>query len=92
VKLAKVVGTLTATVHERSYDGQTLLLCVPVGGDGAPAGEVFIAVDRAQAGEGDTVLVNAEGGGARQVFGMKPTDRLAIQDVIVGVVDAVSER
>jgi microcompartment protein CcmK/EutM len=92
VKLAKVVGTLTATVHERSYDGQTLLLCVPVGGDGAPVGEVFIAVDRAQAGEGDTVLVNAEGGGARQVFGMKPTDRLAIQDVIVGVVDAVTER
>ncbi|MFO0625429.1 MAG: EutN/CcmL family microcompartment protein [Polyangiales bacterium] len=92
MKLAKVVGTVTATVHERSYDGQTLLLCVPVAGDGTPAGEVFIAVDRAQAGEGDTVLVNAEGGGARQVFGMKPTDRLAIQDVIVGVVDAVTER
>lgn len=92
MKLAKVVGTVTATVHERSYDGQTLLLCVPVSGDGAPTGEAFIAVDRAQAGEGDTVLVNAEGGGARQVFGMKPTDRLAIQDVIVGVVDAVTER
>ena len=36
--------------------------------------------------------LDAEGGGARQVFGMKPTDRLAIQDVIVGVVDAVTER
>lgn len=92
MKLARVVGTVTATVHERSYDGQTLLLCEPVAGDGSATGEVFIAVDRANAGVGDTVLVNAEGGGARQVFGMKPTDRLAIQDVIVGVVDAVTVR
>lgn len=92
MKLARVVGTLTATVHERSYDGQTLLLCEPVSPDGASAGEVFVAVDRAQAGVGDTVLVNAEGGGARQVFGLRPTDRLAIQDVIVGVVDTATER
>jgi microcompartment protein CcmK/EutM len=50
-----------------------------------------VAVDRAQAGVGDTVLVNAEGGGARLVFGRKLTDPLAIQDVIVGVVDAYHE-
>jgi len=89
VKLARVVGTLTATVHHPSYDGQTLLLCEPVDAAGKRTGEVFIAVDRAQAGTGDLVLINAEGTGARQVFGLKPTDKLAIQDVIVGVVDSV---
>ncbi len=89
MKLARVVGTVTATVHHPSYDAQTLLLCEPISAAGDRAGEVFIAVDRAQAGVGDRVLVNAEGGGARQVFGLKPTDKLAIQDVIVGVVDAV---
>ena len=91
MKLARVVGSLTATVHHASYDGQTLLLCEPVDGAGRRTGEVFIAVDRAQAGAGDLVLINAEGNGARQVFGLKPTDKLAIQDVIVGVVDAVED-
>ena len=89
MKLARVVGTVTATVHHPSYDAQTLLLCEPIDAAGARTGEVFIAVDRAQAGVGDRVLINAEGGGARQIFGLKPTDKLAIQDVIVGVVDAV---
>lgn len=91
MKVARVVGTLTATVHQVSYDGQTLLLCAPVDAKGAVVGEAFVAVDRAQAGVGDTVLVNAEGGGARLVFGRKLTDALAIQDVIVGVVDAFHE-
>ncbi len=90
MKLARVVGTVTATVHHPSYDAQTLLLCEPVDAEGQRTGEVFVAVDRAQAGTGDLVLINAEGGGARQMFGLKPTDKLAIQDVIVGVVDAVS--
>jgi microcompartment protein CcmK/EutM len=91
VKLARVVGTLTATVHHPSYDAQTLLLCEPIDATGRRTGAVFVAVDRAQAGVGDRVLVNAEGNGARQVFGLKPTDKLAIQDVIVGVVDAVED-
>lgn len=91
MKVARVVGTLTATVHQASYEAQTLLLCAPVDAKGAVVGEAFVAVDRAQAGVGDTVLVNAEGGGARLVFGRKLTDALAIQDVIVGVVDAFHE-
>jgi microcompartment protein CcmK/EutM len=91
MKLARVVGTLTATVRHTSYDAQTLLLCEPVDAKGTRTGEVFVAVDRAQAGTGDLVLINAEGNGARQVFGLKPTDKLAIQDVIVGVVDHVED-
>ena len=91
MKVARVVGTVTATVHQASYDGQTLLLCAPIDPRGVVVGEAFVAVDRAQAGVGDTVLVNAEGGGARLVFGRKLTDPLAIQDVIVGVVDAYDE-
>jgi ethanolamine utilization protein EutN len=91
MKLAKIVGTVTATIHHPSYDAQTLLLCEPIDAAGVKTGEAFIAVDRAQAGVGDTVFINAEGGGARQMFGMKPTDKLAIQDVIVGIVDRVEE-
>lgn len=91
MKLALVVGTVVASVHHPSYDSQTLLLCEPVDPRGEITGEVFIAVDHAQAGVGDTVIVNAEGNGARQVFGLGPKDKLAIQDVIVGIVDQAEE-
>ncbi|MBI5513113.1 MAG: EutN/CcmL family microcompartment protein [Deltaproteobacteria bacterium] len=91
MKLARVLGTVTASVHHPAYDAQTLLLCEPLSPDGTSAGEPFIAVDRAQAGTGDRVLVNQEGNGARQVFGLKPKDKLPIRSVIVGVVDDASE-
>ncbi|MEI8259078.1 MAG: EutN/CcmL family microcompartment protein [Deltaproteobacteria bacterium] len=91
MKLAKVIGTVTATAKHPAYEGQTMLLCEPVDPRGDATGAVFIAVDRANAGVGDTVLVNQEGTGARQVFGMKPTEKLPIRSVIVGVVDHVEE-
>lgn len=91
MKLARVVGNVVATVKHRGYDGQTLLLCEPIEPNGEATGAEFIAVDHANAGVGDTVLVNQEGNGARQVFGMRPTDKLPIRSVIVGVVDEVHE-
>ena len=91
MKLAKVIGTVVATVSHASFASQTLLLCEPVEPSGSPTGPAFIAVDHANAGTGDLVLVNQEGGGARQIFGLKPTDKLAIRSVIVGVVDHAEE-
>ncbi len=91
MKLAKVIGTVVASAKHEAYNGQTLLLCEPIEPNGAPSGPVFIAVDRANAGCGDTVLINQEGNGARQVFGMKPTEKLPIRSVIVGVVDNAEE-
>jgi microcompartment protein CcmK/EutM len=91
MKLAKVIGTVVATVKHSGYDRQTLLLCEPIDPAGVATGGAFIAVDRANAGTGDRVLVNQEGNGARQVFGLRPTDKLPIRSVIVGVVDHVEE-
>ena len=91
MKLAVVVGTVTATVHHPAFDGQTLLLCQPVLPGGEPTGEVFIAVDKSQAGVGDTVLVNQEGNGARQVFGLPAKHPWPVRSVIVGVVDDATE-
>ena len=92
MKLAKVIGTVVATAKHPVYEGQTLLLCEPVDTKGVGTGPTFLAVDRSNAGVGDTVLVNQEGNGARQVFGMKATDKLPIRSVIVGVVDLAEER
>jgi microcompartment protein CcmK/EutM len=91
VKLARVIGTVVASVQHRAYEGQTVLLCEPVDAASVATGGAFIAVDRAQAGIGDLVLINAEGNGARQIFGVDPKGKLPIIDVIVGIVDAAEE-
>jgi microcompartment protein CcmK/EutM len=53
--------------------------------DGEKPDEDFIALDTTQAGIGDTVLVNREGNGARQV--LKNPDACVIS-LIVGIVDS----
>lgn len=92
MKLARVVGTMVATVRHKHLEGQTLLVCQVVDAAGAPAGPVLVAVDRAQAGVGDTVLVHQEGNGARQMFGVSLKAPLCINATIVGVVDEAEEQ
>ena len=82
MKLCRVLGSVVASVHHPVYDGQKLLIVVPVDG-----GDSFLAVDRVQAGVGDTVLVNQEGNGARQL--LKMGQQVPIRSLIVGVVDEV---
>lgn len=85
--LAKVVGTVVTTMSHPQYDNRKLLVVQPLVLDGDKADGDFIAVDNAQAGVGDTVLINREGNGARQV--LKNPDACIIS-VIVGIVDMVN--
>ena len=84
--LAKVVGTVVTTIGHRDFKNRRLLVVQPLALEGDPADEDFIALDNTQAGIGDTVLINREGGGARQV--LKNPDACVIS-VIVGIVDSV---
>ncbi len=84
--LGKVTGNVVATRKDEGLEGHRLLVVRPIGADGAFAGTALIAVDRVDAGEGDTVLVMKEGGGARLMLG----NRIPVQAVVVGVVDRVS--
>lgn len=84
--LCRVLGPVVATVHHPAFDRQTMLVVQPVDEHQKPLGKSFLAVDRAQAGEGDLVLVLREGTGIRQLF-EKPD--LPIRSAIVGIVDAV---
>lgn len=85
--LARVVGEVVATVRHRDLAHRTLLLVQPVDASGAPGGKLQIAVDAAQAGPGDHVLVADEGNGAAQVL---RRGRGAVRTVIVGIVDEVT--
>jgi microcompartment protein CcmK/EutM len=82
---------LTSTCKHQALRGQRLLWVERTDPAGtplpSPAGrKPLLAVDRADAGPGDWVLVLDEGNGAAQVLG-RP--RGPIRTVIVGVVDSV---
>jgi ethanolamine utilization protein EutN len=82
-----VVGPMWASVKHPAYAGRTLLVVQPIDEHGADTGASFVAVDTAQAGAGDKVLVLTEGNGVRQI--LKAGDQVPIRSVIVGVVDHV---
>lgn len=84
--IAKVVGTVVTTISHPAYKHRRLLVVQPVSMDEEGGGD-FIALDNSQAGIGDTVLINREGNGARQVLDNKDA---CVISVIVGIVDSVN--
>ncbi len=85
--LAKVVGTVVTTISHSDYKNRRLLVVQPLALPGETPDEDFIALDNTQAGIGDTVLINREGNGARQVL---KNPNACVISVIVGIVDSVS--
>ena len=84
--LGKVVGTVVTTISHHHFNNRRLLVVQPMVSDGDDADGDFIAVDHTHAGVGDTVLVNREGNGARQVLNLPDG---CIISVIVGIIDSV---
>lgn len=85
--LGKVLGNIHSTINHPFYDGRKLLVVERIETDGTPAQGYLVAVDRAGAGPGETVLVLDEGNGARQVLESKDGP---VRSVIVGIVDAIT--
>lgn len=85
--LSRVVGQIVSTVKNPHLKGYKLLLVQPVGLDTRePRGATLIALDHVDAGEGDLVLVNKEGGGARILL---ENEEIPVQAVVVAVVDGI---
>ncbi len=82
--LGRVCGTIHSTINHKFYENRRLLVVDKLTLDGKPTGDYVIAVDWADSGAGETVLVIDEGNSARQVVDdpMGP-----IRSIIVGVVD-----
>jgi ethanolamine utilization protein EutN len=89
VILCRVEGSVVATIKHPALSGRALLVVQPIDEKGVANAKSFVAVDHAQAGIGDRVLVLREGNGARQVL-QQP--QAPIRSVIVGVVDQVDAR
>jgi len=84
--LGKVTGTVVTTISHPHYKNRRLLVVQPLTMPGEKPDEDFLALDTTHAGIGDTVLVNREGNGARQV--LRNPDACVIS-VIVGIIDSV---
>jgi len=85
--MARVIGTLVSTIKHPSHQDFKLLFVQPVDYRGRPVEQSFVAIDSAQAGQGDYVLVVEEGKGVRQVL---ENTKVACEAVIVGVIDHVT--
>ena len=86
MRIAQVLGSVVATIKHPTYMGRTTLLLQPLAPDGSKMGPQMIAIDRVQAGPGDTVLVLTEGNGVRQLLGK---DAGPIRSLIVGIIDGI---
>ena len=86
--LGQVIGNITSTINHPFYDGKRLLVVEKIEPDGQAASGYLVAVDRAGAGAGETVLILDEGNGARQV--LESADG-PVRSVIVGIVDEINE-
>ena len=83
MKLARVVGNVVSTVNDVGFQGQKLMIIDYLDEDGRLTGNQAIAFDVADAGVGDTVIVNVDGGAANMFLG-----RQCIADLtICGVID-----
>ena len=84
MRIARVVGNVVSTIKDTSYHGYKLMIVEYLDEDGSPSGARQIAFDAAQAGVGDVVLVNTDGGAANMIL-----DKEIIADLsICGVVDS----
>ena len=84
--IAKGVGTVVTTISHPHYKNRRLLVVQPLVAEDQEANGDFIALDNTHAGIGDTVLINREGGGARQVLNNPDA---CIISVIIGIIDSV---
>ena len=85
--LAKVVGNVVSTIKPMSHNGYKLMIVEMLDLEGKPYGSRQVAIDAADAGIGDTVLIIDDGGAALMIL----NDQDVIADwVICGVIDYCS--
>jgi ethanolamine utilization protein EutN len=86
MQLARVIGTVVATVKNESLQGRTLLVIQTLNGDLKPAGKPMVAVDSVGAGVGELVFWCR---GKEASFPFKREDT-PTDCTIVGIVDSDS--
>ncbi len=68
MRIARVVGNVVETIKERTHHGKKFLIVEYLGADGSPVDARMIAFDAVDAGIGDLVLVDIDGGAAKMLL------------------------
>ena len=84
--LGRVAGSVAATEKHYKLEGRKLLLVQPLTPEGDDRGELLLAVDGVDAGEGDRVLVVQEGRSASMVSGRVESP---LDCAVVAIIDRV---
>jgi len=88
MQLARVTGTLVATVKADGLEGVKFLIVQPLDRRRQPEGEPVVAADAVHmAGPGELVYIVA----AREAAQALPNTFVPVDHAIVGIVDAVEE-
>ncbi len=88
MQLARVVGTVVATIKTPGLEGIRLLIVQPLDRRGRPTGGTVVAADAVHmAGPGELVYVVA----AREAAEAMPDPFVPVDHAIVGIVDAVAQ-
>ncbi len=86
MQIGKVIGDVVATHKHESHHGRKALLVQPLNLDGSDRGNAVIALDAADAGVGDRVLLVTEGFSAMTSVGRPDSP---IDMAVVGVIDQI---
>jgi ethanolamine utilization protein EutN len=88
VQLARVTGTVVATVKADGLEGVTFLVVQPLDRRQQPDGSPVVAADGVRmAGPGELVYIV----GAREAAQAMPNTFVPVDHAVVGIVDAVEE-
>jgi ethanolamine utilization protein EutN len=84
--IGRVIGEVVATQKHASHEGRKALLVQPLHLDGSDRGDAVVALDSANAGIGDRVLLVLEGYSAMTSVG-RPNSPIDMG--VIGVIDRV---
>jgi ethanolamine utilization protein EutN len=84
MQLGTVIGHATATIKHPSFEGWRLLIVQMLNAAREPEADPVVAVTKLGPGVGQTVVLNSDGKGARELIG---NDKSPVRWFVIGIVD-----
>jgi ethanolamine utilization protein EutN len=84
MQLATVIGYTTSTIKHPSLTGWRLVIVQPLNVRREPEADPVVAVDKFNAGAGQTVIINSDGKGAREYVGQ---EKSPVRWFVIGIED-----
>lgn len=84
MQLGTVIGHATSTIKHPSFAGWRLVIAQPLNVRKEPEADPIIAIDKLGSAPGQTVVLNSDGIGAREMIG---DPKSPVRWFVIGIVD-----